>query len=90
MHHALLGSKSRATPEEKQRIAEIVKHVPEGDREWVRSRLGQSFGPNFEIRLRELRELVGDCGYLYTQGGGLGDWCLSRGGDLVDQTAGRE
>ena len=72
MHHALLGSKSRATPQEKYRIAEAVKHLPEVDREWVRSRLGQSFGPSFEIRLLELRAVAGDSGYLYTQGGGLG------------------
>jgi hypothetical protein len=72
MHQALIGGKSRATSEERRRIRDVVKHLPEADREWVRSRLGQSFGPNFETRLRELRELVGDCGYLYTQGGGLG------------------
>jgi hypothetical protein len=72
MHHVLLGSKSRATADEKRRIARVVKHVPAADREWARSRLGQSFGPNFETRLRELRDLVGDSGYLYTQGGGLG------------------
>jgi hypothetical protein len=73
MHQALIGGKSRATPEEKRRIKEVVQHLPEeADREWVRSRLGQLFGPNFETRLRELRELVGDCGYLYTEGGGLG------------------
>lgn len=77
-HHEIFGSRSRATNDQRARISRVVEHLHEEDREWVRSRLGQSFGPNYQTQLRELIDYVGTGAYLYTQGGGIGgldSWC---------------
>lgn len=77
-HHEIFGSRSRATNDERARIDRIVERLHEEDREWARSRLGQSLGPNYQTRLRELVDYVGTGAYLYTQGGGIGgldSWC---------------
>lgn len=72
MHHALKGSKSRATPADRSRIDRLISLLPLDDQQWARSRMGQSFGPTFPIRLQELVEHVGSGALVLVSGPPVG------------------